>query len=150
MANINKYHHNSFDLFDPFFDDFFQDSHVNELMKTDITDEGDHYELQVEVPAVKKENIKLSLEDGYLTISASYHENNDGEKKGKYIRKERHSGEMARSFYVGKDVDEEDVSASLNNGVLTLDIKKPETKVVDKKKFIEIKTLQKSLQLDCF
>lgn len=139
MANINKYHHNSFDLFDPFFDDFFQDSHVNELMKTDITDEGDHYELQVEVPAVKKENIKLSLEDGYLTISASYHENNDGEKKGKYIRKERHSGEMARSFYVGKDVDEEDVSASLNNGVLTLDIKKPETKVVDKKKFIEIK-----------
>ena len=112
MANINKYHHNSFDLFDPFFDDFFQDSHVNELMKTDITDEGDHYELQVEVPAVKKENIKLSL---------------------------RHSGEMARSFYVGKDVDEEDVSASLNNGVLTLDIKKPETKVVDKKKFIEIK-----------
>ena len=46
---------------------------------------------------------------------------------------------MARSFYVGKDVDEEDVSASLNNGVLTLDIKKPETKVVDKKKFIEIK-----------
>ncbi len=139
MANINKYHHNSFDLFDPFFDDFFQDSHVNELMKTDITDEGDHYELQVEVPAVKKENIKLSLEDGYLTISASYHENNDSEKKGKYIRKERHSGEMARSFYVGKDVDEEDVSASLNNGVLTLDIKKPETKVVDKKKFIEIK-----------
>ena len=139
MANINKYHHNSFDLFDPFFDDFFQDSHVNELMKTDITDEGDHYELQVEVPAVKKENIKLSLEDGYLTISASYHENNDGEKKGKYIRKERHYGEMARSFYVGKDVDEEDVSASLNNGVLTLDIKKPETKVVDKKKFIEIK-----------
>lgn len=139
MANINKYHHNSFDLFDPFFDDFFQDSHVNELMKTDITDEGDHYELQVEVPAVKKENIKLSLEDGYLTISVSYHENNDGEKKGKYIRKERHSGEMARSFYVGKDVDEEDVSASLNNGVLTLDIKKPETKVVDKKKFIEIK-----------
>ncbi len=139
MANINKYHHNTFDLFDPFFDDFFQDSHVNELMKTDITDEGDHYELQVEVPAVKKENIKLSLEDGYLTISASYHENNDSEKKGKYIRKERHSGEMARSFYVGKDVDEEDVSASLNNGVLTLDIKKPETKVVDKKKFIEIK-----------
>ena len=139
MANINKCHHNTFDLFDPFFDDFFQDSHVNELMKTDITDEGDHYELQVEVPAVKKENIKLSLEDGYLTISASYHENNDGEKKGKYIRKERHSGEMARSFYVGKDVDEEDVSASLNNGVLTLDIKKPETKVVDKKKFIEIK-----------
>ena len=139
MANINKYHHNSFDLFNPFFDDFFQDSHVNELMKTDITDEGDHYELQVEVPAVKKENIKLSLEDGYLTISASYHENNDSEKKGKYIRKERHSGEMARSFYVGKDVDEEDVSASLNNGVLTLDIKKPETKVVEKKKFIEIK-----------
>ena len=139
MANINKYHHNSFDLFDPFFDDFFQDSHVNELMKTDITDEGDHYELQVEVPAVKKENIKLSLEDGYLTISASYHENNDSEKKGKYIRKERHSGEMARSFYVGKDIDEEDVSASLNNGVLTLDIKKPETKVVEKKKFIEIK-----------
>lgn len=139
MANINKYHHNTFDLFDPFFDDFFQDSHVNELMKTDITDEGDHYELQVEVPAVKKENIKLSLEDGYLTISASYHENNDSEKKGKYIRKERHSGEMARSFYVGKDVDEEDVSASLNNGVLILDIKKPETKVVDKKKFIEIK-----------
>ena len=139
MANINKYHHNTFDLFDPFFDDFFQDSHVNELMKTDITDEGDHYELQVEVPAVKKENIKLSLEDGYLTISASYHENNDSENTGKYIRKERHSGEMARSFYVGKDVDEEDVSASLNNGVLTLDIKKPETKVVDKKKFIEIK-----------
>ena len=140
MSNINKYHHNnSYDLFDSFFDNFFAPSTSN-LMRCDITDEGDHYNLTIEVPSVKKENIKLSLEDGYLTINAVFNDKEDENKNhGKYIRHERRYSELSRSFYVGEDVEEKDIEASLNNGILSLDIKKPEQKVVEKKKYIEIK-----------
>lgn len=140
MSNINKYHHNnSYDLFDSFFDNFFAPSTSN-LMRCDITDEGDHYNLTIEVPSVKKENIKLSLEDGYLTINAIFNDKEDENKNhGKYIRHERRYSELSRSFYVGEDVEEKDIEASLNNGILSLDIKKPEQKVVEKKKYIEIK-----------
>ena len=139
MSNISKYRHNSFDLFDPLFDDFFGDFHTNnEIMRTDIVEEDDHYLLKVEVPEIKKENIKLSLNDGYLTINVSYRENNDEKKHGKYLRRERHFGEASRSFYVGENVKQEDVSASLENGVLSLMVKKPEVRQSEKQ-YIEIK-----------
>ena len=139
MSNISKYRHNSFNLFDPFFDDFFGDFHTNnEIMRTDIVEEDDHYLLKVEVPEIKKENIKLSLNDGYLTINVSYRENDDEKKHGKYLRRERHYGEASRSFYVGENVKQEDVSASLENGVLSLMVKKPEVRQREKQ-YIEIK-----------
>ena len=99
MSNINKYHHNnSYDLFDSFFDNFFAPSTSN-LMRCDITDEGDHYNLTIEVPSVKKENIKLSLEDGYLTINAVFNDKEDENKNhGKrYIKTQLPESSRRRS-----------------------------------------------------
>ena len=140
MSNMIK-RNNSYGLFDPFFDEFFaneRNSNHNEVMKTDIKDEGDHYLLKVDVPEIKKEDIKLSLDEGYLTISASM--NNESEEKGKnnYIRRERHYGNCSRSYYLGEDVTEEDIKAKLQDGVLTLNVKKVDPKAKETKKFISI------------
>ncbi len=139
MSNISKYRSNAFDLLDPFFDDFFFDFRGgHEIMKTDILEEDDKYILKVEVLDAKKENIKLSLEDGYLNLNVSYHDNYDEDnKKYKYLRRERHYGNVSRSFYVGENISEEDISASLNDGILTLEIKKV-VKKEPEKRFIDI------------
>jgi len=133
-----------FDLTDHFFDDFFepfgmQVNHKNrQVMKTDVCEEGDHYELQIDVPSIKKENIKISLENGYLTVSAVENsEKEDNNKQKKYIRRERYCGNYSRSFYVGDNIKEEDIKAKLDQGVLTLSIPK-ETETVSNKKYIEI------------
>ena len=95
---------NPFGLIDPFFDDFFEkENRGYSLMKTDITDEGDHYLMKIDLPEVKKDDIKISLKDGSLTISAEYNnENNQKDKHGKYICRERHYGTYSRSYYVLK------------------------------------------------
>jgi HSP20 family molecular chaperone IbpA len=137
VVNYNK--QNYFDLFDPFFNDFFgleRNAKYNEVMKTDIIDHEDSYEMKIELPEIKKENIKMSLDNGYLTIEAKVEKNTD--ENDKYIRKERYYGEYKRSYYVGDAVTEEDIDAKLLDGVLTLNIKKVETKVPEKK-YIEIK-----------
>lgn len=127
----------------PFFEDFFgnditRNSNKN-LMKTNIVDNGDHYEFEIELPKVKKENVKVSVEDGYLTVSAEYNsEENEKNKNSKFLRKECFYSTTSRSYYVGKGVTEEMVTGKLENGVLTLEVKKPvETKPV--KRYIEIK-----------
>ena len=124
---------NPFGLIDPFFDEFFtgeSNSSLNQLMRTDITDEGDYYQLKVDLPEVKKEDIKLSLDEGYLTIEATQ-QNEDNEKKhGHFVRRERYYGSYKRSFYIGEDILQEDIKAKLNDGVLTLIVNKrvPEEK----------------------
>ena len=76
-----------------------------DLMKTDVKDAGDHYELEMEMPGVEKENIKAELKDGYLTVTAQQNTNKDEkDKQGNYIRRERYSGSCQRSFYVGEGV----------------------------------------------
>ena len=127
----------------PFFEDFFgnditRNSNKN-LMKTNIVDNGDHYEFEIELPKVKKENVKVSVEDGYLTVSAEYNsEENEKNKNSKFLRKECFYSTTSRSYYVGEGVTEEMVTGKLENGVLTLEVKKPaETKPV--KRYIEIK-----------
>ena len=127
----------------PFFEDFFgnditRNSNKN-LMKTNIVDNGDHYEFEIELPKVKKENVKVSVEDGYLTVSAEYNsEENEKNKNSKFLRKECFYSTTSRSYYVGKGITEEMVTGKLENGVLTLEVKKPvETKPV--KRYIEIK-----------
>ncbi len=132
-----------FSLFDPFFDDFFgitpREMHRGDLMKADIREEDDRFVIDIDVPALKKENIKLELNDGYLTIRANQsYEHEEGEKKGKYLRRERFSGSYSRSFYVGEDVTNDDISAKLENGTLSIDIKKVEEKK-QPKTYIEIK-----------
>ena len=125
--------------FDPFFSDFFEENPNKKLMKTNIIDNGDHYEFEIELPKVKKENVKVSVEDGYLTVSAEYNsEESEKNKNSKFLRKECFYSTTSRSYYVGKGVTEEMVTGKLENGVLTLEVKKPvETKPV--KRYIEIK-----------
>lgn len=132
--------HDPFGLINPFLDEFFtgeSNSRFYNLMNTDILDCGDTYEFKIEVPDIKKENIHLSLEDGYLTVEAEVNKSNDEKEKGRYIRKERYYGSTKREFYVGDDLTEEDIKASLNDGVLTLVVNKKEEKK-NEKKYIDI------------
>ena len=115
------------------FDDFFdfpsmpRQQQAISVMKTDVREHENGYELDVDLPGIKKENVKVKLEDGYLTISASTAQNDDEkDKKGNYIRRERFSGSYSRSFYVGEEVKETDIKAKFDNGVLQLSIPKPE------------------------
>ena len=138
MSNmVSRY--NPFEMMDPFFNEFFrgESNSKHEVMKTDVKDEGDHYEMKVEVPEIKKENLHLELEDGYLTISAVINSNDDEKKHGHYVRKERFYGSYKRSFYVGDGVKEEDIKAKLDSGVLTLIVPKLE-KAKQEKKYIAI------------
>lgn len=110
--------------YDPFFDMFYLNpSEKNHsMMRTDIIEKEDSYLLKVNIPGVKKEDVKISLNDEYLTVNVSYKE--EKEEKEKYLYQERRVGEYSRSYNVGKYVKEEDISASINDGVLTITIKK--------------------------
>lgn len=111
------------------------------LMKTDVREHEDGYELEISLPGYKKEDICAELRDGYLTISASTSQSNEekDEKSGKYIRRERYFGSCSRSFYVGENVTQEEVKAKYENGVLTLAIpKKDPERLKEEKKVIAI------------
>ena len=128
-----------FDIFDDFFkdDDFFHRS--NHLMKTDIKEKKDKYIIEVDLPGFDKENINLKLSNGYLEISAKMDSKKD-ESEEKYVRKERFYGECSRSFYVGDQLEEEDIEAEFKNGILKIDIPKKEEQRYEKEtKQIEIK-----------
>ncbi|MCR5368949.1 Hsp20/alpha crystallin family protein [Eubacterium sp.] len=110
-----------------------------QVMKTDVHELGDKYELDIDLPGFKKDEIKLSLENGYLSVSASKELDKDKkDKKGKIIRQERYSGAMNRSFYIGDDVKQEDVKAKYEDGVLKLVVPKKESEKVQEKKYIAI------------
>ncbi|MGN1381372.1 MAG: Hsp20/alpha crystallin family protein [Eubacterium sp.] len=99
------------------------------LMKSDVKDAGDHYELTMDLPGFSKDNVKLQLKDGVLNFQASTSKSNDEkDEDGKYLRRERFQGSCSRSFYVGKDVKEEDIKAKFENGVLTVCVPKKEDK----------------------
>ena len=104
------------------------------VMKTDVREHDDHFEVDIDLPGFKKDEINLSLENGYLTVSASKgldkDEKNDG---GKVIRQERYMGSMQRSFYVGDALSETDISAKFENGVLCLNVPKAQPKLPEKK-----------------
>ncbi len=109
------------------------------IMKTDIREHDTGYELDVDLPGFKKDEINIELENGYLTISvAKGLDKDEQDKKGKYIRKERYAGAMQRSFYVGDAVTEEDVKAKFEDGILKLSIPKKDAKEVETKKTIAI------------
>lgn len=133
-------------VFDDFFEDPFKDfarvpaRPQNELMRTDVKELDNGFELSIALPGVKKEDIAAEINDGYLTISATTSTNKDEKNAdGKYIRRERFYGSAKRSFYVGEDITEEDIKAKYEDGILTLDIPKKEAKpVVEEKKYINI------------
>ena len=114
--------------------------HAQNMMKTDIRETDGSYELDVDLPGFKKDEIKVQLKDGYLTLSAAKGLDKDEEnKEKKYVRRERYAGAMSRSFYVGKDITEKDIHGKYENGILMLDIpKKAPEKKVEEKKFVTI------------
>ena len=142
------------DLFDDFFRmPYFDDRdmkkmerklyghHGKNLMKTDIKESGDSYELEMDLPGFTKDEVKASLKDGYLTISAAKGLDQDEQDKntGRYIRKERYAGACQRSFYVGEGLKEEDIKGEFKHGILRLTIPKKEAvPAVEEKKYIAI------------
>ena len=137
-------------LFDDFFSDDFMNfpawsgrsplygKHAKNLMKTDVRETDSSYELDVDLPGFKKDEISVDLKDGYLTISAAKGlDKDEQDKKGKYIRQERYAGAMSRSFYVG-DVESKDVSAKYEDGILKLSVPKQAKKELPKSSTIAI------------
>lgn len=141
-------------LFDDFFDFPFFDErpgheverklygpHAQHLMKTDIKEEDAGYQLEMDLPGFKKEEITVQLENGSLIVTASKGVDNDqkDDETGKYIRRERYAGTCQRSFYVGDEVEQEDIKAEFKDGILKLFVPKKEAKpAVEEKKFISI------------
>ncbi len=113
--------------------------HAAREMKTDVREQDDHYEIDIDLPGFKKDELNLALQDGYLTIQASKgYDNEQKDEGGRTLRQERYTGSMQRSFYVGDAVTEEDVSARFADGVLSLKIPKKEAAVLPDKKPILI------------
>jgi HSP20 family molecular chaperone IbpA len=136
-------------LFDNFFGDFDKEmkrmdrqlygKNALRAMKTDVRDADDHYDVAIDLPGFKKEDISLELQNGYITVTAKKNVDKDEtSKRGKLIRQERYSGVMSRSFYIGENITEEDIGAKLDNGVLCLTIPKKEEKTLPEKKTIMI------------
>ena len=133
-------------VFDDFMDFSFPDidrklygKHSKNVMKTDVREMDDSYEVVIDLPGFKKDEIEVQLENGYLTISAAKGlDKDETDKQGKYLRQERYAGSMSRSFYVGEDITEEDIHGKFENGILKLDIPKVEAKKVEQKKHIAI------------
>jgi len=108
-------------------------------MKTDVHEHEDHYEMHIDLPGFKKEEITLTLENGYLTVNAAKGVDKDEtDKRGKLIRQERYAGALQRSFYVGDALTEQDIAAKFENGVLSLSVPKQEARKLPEKKVIMI------------
>ncbi len=136
-------------LFDDFFNDFDEDffgkknplygKHAQNMMKTDVREKDDSYELDVDLPGFKKDEIKVQLKDGYLTLSAAKGLDKDQQdKQGNYIRRERYAGTMSRSFFVGEDVAQEDIHAKYEDGILRLSVPKKAPKKIENTGYISI------------
>ena len=133
-------------LFDDFMDDFafprfnhtdrvLYGNNASNLMKTDVKETEDGYTVDIDLPGFKKDEIKLQLEKGYLTVSAAKNVNNDEkDKNGKYVRRERYAGNVRRSFYVGEKVKEEEIHPKFENGILTFQLPKENKNAVEEKK----------------
>ena len=115
--------------------------HGKNMMKTDVKELDNGFEVDIDLPGFKKDEIKVSLEDGYLTIEAAkgLDEDEQEKKTGKYIRKERYAGACQRSFYVGDNLTQEDIKGEFKHGILTLNVPKKEAKpAVETNKYIAI------------
>ena len=110
------------------------------VMSTDVKEVENGYELEMDLPGFKKDEIKASVENGYLTISAArgLDEDEKDKKSGKYIRRERYAGACERSFYVGDGISQDDIKASFQHGILKLFIPKEPEKSVEEKKYVAI------------
>ena len=136
------------DLFDSFFGDFTRPTRTvaryaaptNSVMSTDVKETETGYELDVDLPGYKKENVQVALKDGCLTVTAKTAGNKDEkDENGKYIRRERYSGTCSRSFYVGEEIEQSDIKARFEDGILKLSVPKKEAKPkVEENRYITI------------
>lgn len=136
------------DLFDNFFEDFARPTRSiaryaapnANVMRTDVKETESGYELDVDLPGYKKENVQVELKDGCLIVSAKMEENRDEkDADGKYIRRERYSGSCSRSFYVGEEIEQEDIRARFEDGILKLSVPKKEARPkVEENRYIAI------------
>lgn len=130
---------NEFDLLGEMFADPFFTEHESKIMKTDIKEKTDKYLIGIELPGYQKENIKIDVEDGYLTVHAEINSDNEEKEEGKFVRRERYVGSCSRNFYVGNEVKSEDIKASFKNGILKIEVPKKEyKKELPEKKYIQI------------
>ena len=130
---------NKLNIFDDVFDDSFFGRNEMEVMKTDIKEKEGNYILEIDIPGFNKEDVKLELEKGYLTVSArTKKEINEDNKKEKYVHREKYYGSCSRTFYVGDDIKEEDIKANFKNGVLKVTVPKASQIENKNKKVIEI------------
>lgn len=137
MMMIPRRH--EFDLFEDMFGESFFNEGESKLMKTDIKEKKDKYIIDMDLPGYEKEDIKLQIQDGYLTVHANMNREEKDEEKGKFVRKERYSGECSRSFYVGDNITENEIKAKFKNGTLTIEVpKKEERKELPEMKYIPI------------
>ena len=138
-------------LFDEFFADPFgltRGSEVSDhlygknaknLMKTDIREKDSGYELDIDLPGFKKDDLNIDLSNGYLTIQASKGlDKDEQDKDGRYIRRERYAGSMSRSFYVGDSITQEDIKAKYEDGILRLSVPKKDHKAIENSRYIAI------------
>ena len=129
-----------FASFDPFSaSDALYGKHARALMKTDVRETDNSYELDIDLPGFKKDELQLRLQDGYLTVSAAKGLDKDKkDKEGHYIRRERYAGQCSRSFYVGENITEEDVHAKYEDGILRLSIPKKDAPKLPERRVIAI------------
>lgn len=134
-------------LFDDFMDGFafpnidkkLYGKHAANLMKTDVKEKDGTYEVDIDLPGFKKDEIQIQLENGYLTVSAAKGmDKEEKDKNGKYVRRERFSGNVRRSFYVGDKVQKEDIHPRYENGILSFAIPKAQKAVEEKSNYITI------------
>ncbi|MDC7290062.1 Hsp20/alpha crystallin family protein [Blautia schinkii] len=113
--------------------------HARNMMKTDVRETDNGYEVDIDLPGFKKDDINVQLKDGYLTISAAKSlDKEEKDKKGSFIRRERYAGSMSRSFYIGNAVTEEEIHAKYEDGILKLAVPKKEAKAIEENGYIEI------------
>ena len=135
------------DMFD--FDDFDKEfnrmmrplygKHAQNMMKTDVRETDNSYELDIDLPGFKKDEITIQLDNGYLSISASKGLDKDEENKnGKYIRRERYAGAMNRTFYVGDNLTQQDIQAKFEDGILKISVPKKDVQQIEQNKYIAI------------
>ena len=120
-------------------DPFFRKNNVPAVMKTDIREREDGYLLDIELPGFKKEEIKMELEDGYLTIAAARTASNEERsEQGKLVRQERFSGSCTRTYFIGEEMNVEDIKARYENGELKVFVPKKDPQALHTKKTISI------------
>ena len=113
--------------------------HSQNMMKTDVRETENSYELDIDLPGFKKDEITVQLDNGYLSISASKGLDKDEEKKdGKYIRRERYAGSMNRTFYVGSQLTQQDIQAKFEDGILKISVPKKDVQQIEQNKYIAI------------